>query len=231
MRHWIVYFLTFVFLHGTEGHALQVGYSFAITTTYASGDPFPARIDQNFIEPDTGFFQVENTGETTFTGLIGTIAISSFAGDLSWSSPTLALAPGESASVAIPDDSSAVGGFNGPYYFYRPGVEITLNGTVSDATGSETVDLLIADRDIHSGIPRTDPFGLTSDSFVLQGGDPWGFNNGDAYAVAQADGVATLSQAVNEPAPAVLLTLPVACLASTRLLRGRRRAAIECVPA
>lgn len=202
------------------GHATPIGYAFTVTTAYANGDPFADRIDQNFNEPDDGFFQVADTGDTSFEGVIGTIAVSSFAGDLSWVSGGLVLVPGASVSVAIPDDSSAVGGFNGPYYFYRPGVEIYIRGTVSDGTFSEPVDLLIADRDIHSGIPRTDPFGLVSDSFVLQGGDPWGFNNADTYALAQAYGVAVLSEPAPEPSSLALLAT-----AGTLLLCAYRRSA------
>jgi hypothetical protein len=199
----------------TYGRGTQIGYALQITTAYANGDPFPDRIDQNFTEPDTGFFQVANTGGSTFSGTIGTIAVSSFAGDLSWLSGTVTLAPGASVSVAIPDDSSAVGGFNGPYYFYRPGIEITLQGTVATAAGSESVNLLAADRDIQSGVFATDPFGLVTDSFVLQGGDPWGFNNGDAFALAQAYGAYTFSQPAPEPASALLLAAGLAgCLAA-----------------
>ena len=86
-----------------------------------------------------------------------------------------------------------MGGFNGPAYDYRPGVEITLNGTMSNGPLVEAVALLVTDANIHSGVARTDAFGLTSDSFVLQGGDPWGFQNDDAFALSQADGVDVFS--------------------------------------
>ena len=190
---------SFLPISTNQAFSIELGYNFVLTTAYSVGDPFKNQIDTNFIEPDTGFFQVANLGSSTFSGVIGTIAVSSFAGDLSWKSSPLVLAPGASVSVGIPDDSSAVGGFNGPYYFYRPGVEITLQGIVSNETGTEPVDLLVADRDIHSGHVRSDPFSLLSDSFVLQGGDPWGFNNGNDYALSQAYGVDVLSQPVPEP--------------------------------
>ncbi len=199
----------------------ELGYNFAVTTAYSFGDPFQNEIDSNFIEPDTGFFRVANSGASTFSGVIGTIAVSSFAGDLSWQSNPLVLAPGASVSVGIPDDSSAVGGFNGPYYFYRPGVEITLQGVVSDAFGTEPVNLLVADRDIHSGIVQTDPFGLSSDSFVLQGGDPWGFNNGDAYALSQPFGMYVFSQPIPEPGTSPLL-LSWLMLGACHVMTSRR---------
>ena len=96
--------------------AAAVGYSITVTTAYAAGDPFLNRIDQSFVEPMTGYFQIENTGDTTFSGIIGTIAVSSFAGDLSFTSGSISLIPGASVSVAIPDNSDDVGGFNGPFY-------------------------------------------------------------------------------------------------------------------
>jgi hypothetical protein len=194
--------------------AAVVGYSITVTTAYAAGDPFPNRIDNSFTEPQTGYFQIENTGDTTFSGVIGDIAVSSFAGDLSFTSGSLILPPDASVSVAIPDNSDDVGGFNGPYYYYRPGVEITLDGTISDGALSEPVSLLVADADIHSDVPRTDGFGLTSDSFVLQGGDPWGFQNSDAFALSQADGVYTFSQSVPEPRSVLLLAAAALTIAA-----------------
>ncbi len=214
----------------TPGRSTQIGYVLQVTTAYSNGDPFPNRIDQNFNEPDDGFFQVANAGDSTFVGTVATIAVSSFAGDLSWQSGTVVLAPGQSVSVAMPDDSAAVGGFNGPYYYYRPGVEITLQGTASSASGTEDVDLLVADRDIQSGVYLTDPFGLVTDSFVLQGGDPWGFDTPNAFKLSQADGTYTFSQPAPEPGSALLLATGLAgCLAtgarSSRQSRGRRRTA------
>jgi hypothetical protein len=201
-----------------DAKAAAVGYSITVTTAYSAGDPFPNRIDQSFVEPMTGYFQIENTGDTTFSGIIGTIAVSSFAGDLSFTSAPTSLLPGASVSVAIPDNSEDVGGFNGPFYYLRPGVEITLNGTMSDGPLSETVDLLVADADIHSGVPRVDTFGLTTDSFVLQGGDPWGFQNADAFALSQTDGIYGFTQPVPEPASA-----PILATALTVVVISRRR--------
>jgi hypothetical protein len=90
-------------------------FDYFVTTAYSSGDPFPNRIDNSFTEPQTGYFQIENTGGTTFSGVVGTIAVSSFAGDLSFTSGSIILPPGASISIAIPDNSDDVGGFNGPY--------------------------------------------------------------------------------------------------------------------
>jgi hypothetical protein len=212
MRVVFVLLAMYLALYPIPGRATAVGYSLTITTTFSAGDPFPNRIDSAFTEPETGYFQVANTGDTTFNGVIGTIAVSVFAGDLSFTSGSLVLTPGESVSVAIPDESSAVGGFNGPAYFYRPGVEITLTGTMSNGAVSEAIDLLVADRDIQSGVDRTDQYGLTSDSFVLQGGDPWGFQNVDSYALSLADGVYTFSETVPEPGSFALLAAGLCAL-------------------
>ena len=203
----------------TLGECTAVGYSITITTAYADGNPFPNQIDTAvWSEPDTGYIQIVNTGETTFSGVAGTIAVSATSGDLSLESAPLVLAPGAEISIAMWYDSANVGGFNGPAYDYRPGVEIYLDGSISDPLGSEPVDLLVADRDIHSGVPRTDDRGLTSDSFVLQGGDPWGFYPGSDFALSQAEGVYVFSQTVSEPRSA-------ACLAAglVPLFAARRR--------
>jgi hypothetical protein len=201
------------------GQAAVVGYSITITTAYATADPFPNRLDQAFTESDTGYLQVANMGDSTFLGVAGTIAVSAFAGDLSFTSGSIVLPPGGSMSIAIPDDASDVGGFKGPAFYFRPGVEIALNGTVTDGLLSQAVSLLVADADIHSGVFRVDPFGLTSDSFVLQGGDPWGFDPGDDYELGQANGLYVFAQTVPEPGSAVILAAGL--LLVTCLHRGR----------
>jgi hypothetical protein len=189
--------------------AHPVGYSLTVSTAYAVADPFPDRIDSAFVEPGTGYFQIQNSGSTVFTGTIGDIAISAFAGDLSFRSALLTLAPGQSVSVAIPFNSANVGGFNGEAYLYRPGVEITLDGEVSDGSSADAVSLLVADRDIHSGVWRTDQYTLTSDSFVLQGGDPWGFDTGVEYATSLASGTYVFAQSAPEPGSLAILTTAV----------------------
>jgi hypothetical protein len=199
-----------------RGTAAPVGYALSIATAYALSDPFPNRIDFAFVEPDTGYLQIANTGESTFSGSVGTIAVSVFAGDLSFVASGIVLAPGDSISIAMPYDASDVGGFNGPAYFARPGVEIWLRGFVSLGGRSEAVDLLVADANIHSGVVRIAPSGLRSDSFVLQGGDPWGFDPGDAFELSQAQGHYVFRQAAPEPAGLAIFTLPLALLVALR---------------
>ena len=204
-----------VLLPGT-GSAAPVGYGISIATAYALSDPFPNRIDSAFIEPDTGYLQITNTGNTTFVGSVGTVAVSAFAGDLSFTATGIVLAPGYSISIAMPDDSSDVGGFNGPAFQSRPGIEIWLRGFVTDGSGTQAVNLSVADADIHSGAIRVAPSGLLTDSFVLQGGDPWGFDPGDAFELSQAQGKFVFQQAAPEPGDLLLLALPIGLLVSLR---------------
>ena len=200
------------------GSAAAVGYAIAIATAYAPSNPFPNRIDNAYTEPDTGYLQIANTGPTTFIGSVGTTAVSVFAGDLSFAASGIVLAPGDSISIAMPDDSSNVGGYNGPAYFFRPGVIVWLRGFVSSGSGTEAVDLAVADADIHSGVVRRAPSGLLTDSFVLQGGDPWGFDTGDAFELSQAQGAYVFQQAVPEPGGLAFLAVPISLL----VLRRRR---------
>ena len=214
-----IFFLAMVALLPSVAIAAPVGYALAITTAYALGDPFPNRIDNAFTEPDTGYLQIANTGNTTFIGSVGTDAVSAFAGDLSFSASGIVLAPGDSISIAIPFDASNVGGFNGPAYQARPGILIWMRGFVAAGALTEAISLAVADADIHSGMVRLDPLGLLTDSFVLQGGDPWGFDTGDAFEGSQAQGIFVFQQAAPEPAGLALFALPLAAL----IARRRRR--------
>ncbi len=197
--------------------AVPLAYEITLTTAYATANPFPNRVDSFYIEPDTGFLRIANTGPTAFRGTIRTIAVSAFAGDLSFTLPNTTLAAGHSISIAMAFDSSDVGGYNGPAYFYRPGIQIYLSGVMTDGTDTMAVDLMVADRDIHSGVYRTTPSGLTTDSFVLQGGDPWGFDPGDAFELSQANGTFVFRNPVPAP-PATPLLLGLLGLFS---IKGR----------
>ena len=214
-----IFFLAIVALLPCVAIAAPVGYALTVTTAYALGDPFPNRIDNAFTEPDTGYLQIANTGNTTFIGSVGTDAVSAFAGDLSFSASGIVLAPGDSISIAIPFDASNVGGFNGPAYQARPGILIWMRGFVAAGALTEAISLAVADADIHSGMVRLDPLGLLTDSFVLQGGDPWGFDTGDAFESSQAQGIFVFQQAAPEPAGLALFGLPLAALIAHRRRR------------
>lgn len=212
------------------GHAAPIGYSITITTAYAASDPFPNQINDVWTEPDTGYIQIANTGDTIFSGVVGTIAVSNFAGDLSGQSGIVVLGSGATVSVAIPDRSRSAGGFNGAYDWPQPGIEIYLDGTISDGTSSETVALMVADADIHSGVPFTDQHGAVSDSYVLQGGDPLGLDNdaisditGQLAVLNLADGVFTFTETVPEPGTqGMLATASLTLIAVRRRLRPHR---------
>lgn len=203
-------------------------YQFDLTTAFAAADPFPNRLDTLFTEPRTGYIQIVNAGPGDFHGIVRTVAHSSIAGDLGFDDQNAFIPAGGSVSIAIADDSSDVGGFNGPAYNFNPGVIIYLEGTVSDSTGLGLVKVAAQDLDIHSGVLRTDDNGLETDNFVLQGGDPFGFQNSPAFELSQAWGHDTLQGlAMPEPGSAWSLTVPLAALLLARWRRwqnGRVRA-------
>src|SRR3954454_116516 len=222
----------FLLLWPVTTHATPNGYTLTITTAFAyanddAGDPFPNRIDHVYTGAATGFFQVALTGEATFSGVIGTIAVAgySWVTDMSYRSNPLVLGPGGSVSVAIPYDSSSVGGFNGPIYNYRPGVEIYLDGWLTDGTNTQPFNLLVADRDIHSGVwlaylVKDWPV-RWSDSFVLQGGDPWGWDTDKSISTSLAHGIYQVSGTVAEPGSLATLAAALLALAPARRLSPR----------
>jgi hypothetical protein len=170
---------------GAVAQAAPFGYTLDITTGYGFSNPFGGTpLNGNLQNPDTGFVQVKNNGTTTFTGTFGTTALSQFGGDFSFSA-AVTLASGQAASIAIGDEASNVGGFNGPFGSPQPGVTVYLNGFIN---ATEAVSLSVDDSNIHSGAPRSGCDGISSDSYVLQGGAPTGCDNGDDFEVSQAQG-------------------------------------------
>src|SRR5262249_10081769 len=91
-------------------------------------------------------------------------------------------------------ESSNQGGYGGPTGSTQNGVTIFLNGTVSLGSNSEAVSLSVFDKDVHSGSFRTNPFGVSLDNYVLQGGDPLRRDTGDACEDTQAPGHFTFSE-------------------------------------
>jgi hypothetical protein len=87
---------------------------------------------------------------------------------------------------------------------------------VGNINGTEAVSLSVFDKDIHSGVPRTNPFGVTLDNYILQGGDLFGRDTGDGYETTQAPGTFTFFEAASstpEPASLTLLGLGIAGMA------------------
>jgi hypothetical protein len=193
-------------LAGSQANA-QVGYKLDVTTEYLFFPSLPAGatfLGGGVASPDTAYFVITNNGASTFTGTIGDLAVSSGGTDYSFSMPVI-LAPGASDSVAIGPEASNAGGFNGPFGSVQPGVQILLNGAITNG-GSEAVSLSVSDPSIHSGVFQTNVFGVTLDNYVLQGGDPLGRDNGDTFELAQAFGHFEFFQAaVPEPGSVALL--------------------------
>ena len=73
MRNASLLLTTVLCLVSAAAKAGPVGYALSIATAYALADPFPNRIDGAFTEPDTGYLEIANTGDSTFTGDLGTI--------------------------------------------------------------------------------------------------------------------------------------------------------------
>src|SRR5205823_8080603 len=139
--------------------------------------------------PDTGFIRITNSGPSTFSGLIGFIAEGGNGVDYS-QLYSVTLNPGDHVSLSINNESSNQGGYNG-----FSGAEFMMSGMVSLGANSQSVFLSIFDRDIHSGSPRTNPYGVTLDNFILQGGDSFGRDTGDGYETTQAPGPFQFAQA------------------------------------
>ena len=205
--------------------ATPVGYQFDGLAFYQDGnasDLSPLALYN--ASPDTGFFRISNNGASTFTGTIGQVAVSSGGVDRSFTVP-VTLNPGAGITLSTSEESSNFGGWNGPGGDLgnpQPGIKIVMSGTVSLGPNSEPVDLSIFDKDIHSPVVLTNPFGVDLDNYILQGGDPFGRDTGDAFEETRnrenrSPGPFQFLEAVPEPASDLLMAVGAAVL-----LVGRR---------
>jgi hypothetical protein len=145
-----------------------------LTTNYAFGTPGD-NLNGFLGSPDTGFFRIANTGTGTFVGMVSDVAVSP-GGDFSSGPFAVTLAPGQTVALAVGPESSNVGGFNGTNPdASNVGAILNVAGTI----GSCAIDVSFNDSQFHSGVPRTNPFGVTLDNYVIQGGDPFGRDTGD----------------------------------------------------
>ena len=196
-------------LSAGAAHA-QVGYTLDVTTSYSGGfvpDAGPVG------SPDTGFATFTNNGTTVFVGNLVLDGTSPGQGHLN-TTLAVTLNPGDSKTLTLSDESSNQGGWNNPGGGNPDnGIEISFVGTVG---GTELVNLSVFDKDVHSGAPRTNPFGVTLDNYVLQGGDPIGRDTGDGYEETQASGHFEFFEA-----PAGIATpLPASAWGGLALLSG-----------
>jgi hypothetical protein len=175
-----------------------VGYKFDAVAMYQSGAPADLCCGAPAGAPETGFVTIMNNGSSTFIGTIGFNGAGAQPGTVSYG--PLTLNPGDHSSFSFDPESSDAGGFTWPPGTTpETGVQFFMNGTVDNGTSSETVDLAIYDQDIHSNTFTTNPFGVTLDNFILQGGDSLGRDTGDAYELSQAPGPFEFFQAATSP--------------------------------
>ena len=177
--------------------AMAASYKIDVATHYSFSTPSGTYnfADMGGPSPDTGFAIFTNSGTSTFSGTVGLNSVAGGGFNYSYAH-VLTLTPGQSAVFAVNSESSNVGGFNGPTGSTQNGVEMYLNGSFD---GDAPVLLSVFDKDVHSGVFQTNPFGVSLDNYVLQGGDPFGRDTGDAFEVVQADGHFQFISVVPEP--------------------------------
>jgi len=164
-------------------HAGPVGYTLDVTAIYIFGSPsgtFKYTVGPTG-SPDTSFLIFTNNGASTFSGTFQLSATG-------WTTQSITgtLAPGEQAWLSLTNESSNYGGFNGGSP--QLGMLFDFSGTISLGLASEAASGNVYDSQIHSGVFATNPYGVTLDNYVMQGGDPYGRDTGDSFEVAQAAG-------------------------------------------
>jgi hypothetical protein len=169
-----------------------VGYQLDLTSSYGNGGV------------DSGFLTVTNNGNSTFTGDVALLANGTTIND----AQNTILAAGQSITLQAGPDSSDVGGFNlDPSGGASGGIQVVLNGTVTNGTASEAVNLSVYDKDIHSGTFQTNPENVFLDNYVLEGGDPFGANPGRVYEESQPSGHYTFAEIVPDVTQNFTLTV------------------------
>lgn len=196
-----------------------LGYSLTGTTQYTAGCGAASATVGICGGPDTGWLSITNTGASAF---VGTATLSGVAPSQTINLSIVgALNPGESWVFNAGPESSNQGGFNKQGGALPDlGLLFSLNGMIDG--GALVVS--ISDADIHSGVIRTNPFGVDVDSYVLQGGDPFGRDTQDAFEESQAPGRFVFSARPDNTVPEpTSIGLALAALAAMGAVRRRRR--------
>ena len=171
--------------------ATSVSYALRVTTLYEYG--VSDHVAGPSGSPETGFARFTNVGISTLSGTF-TLRGTAPNGGYHETAYVGSIAPNANlGSLSISYESSNDGGYNKVAGQQDRGIEIRFDGTATVGSISSELHLEVFDADVHSGVLRTNPFGVSTDAYVLQGGDPYGRDTGDAYELSQADGVYTWS--------------------------------------
>jgi VPDSG-CTERM motif len=168
---------------GAASYDLQVTVGYAFGGTSSSGTYSGS--------PDTGFVTIANIGTSSFTGtftLAGTANVGSSVND---TSGLFTLTTGNSWTLLAGPEGSNQGGFNGTL-----GLLLSIIGTFA---GCGPIDFTVNDSNIHSGVFATNPFGVSLDNYILQGGDPLGRDTGDGFETSQAHAVFDVTCSTSVP--------------------------------
>jgi HYR domain len=141
--------------------------------------------------PDSGFVIIKNNGPANVTGEFRLDGVAGGGTDVhETSGPGWVLAPGASFRLEAGPEGSNQGGFNKVCGGPENGLLLSINAS------SDGLPIVFQkfDKDIHSGVARdvhASPSALLSgtpllsDSYILQGGDPFGGDTGDPFETTQ----------------------------------------------
>src|SRR6266496_3049282 len=129
-------------------------------------------------DPDSGFVIISNNGPAPFVGELRLDGVSGegVSGHIEvhdTSGPGFVLAPGSSFRLEAGPESSNFGGYgknqddSDPEGLPDDGLQLSIVG----ASDGCAINFQVLDKNIHSGTLRENPFGVTLDNYILQGGD------------------------------------------------------------
>lgn len=191
---------------------VDVGYSFNVSGIGGTASP------------DSAWARFTNVGASSFNGSItATGAAASGPGNDVNGVFSGILNPGDNAFFVMGPESSNQGGFNKVSGNPDNGIQLALNGTFTLGVDSAAAAHSIFDKDIHSGVFRTNPFGVTLDNYIMQGGDPFGRDTGDDYEVAQTPAAFHWAHSVQGSVPEPSLVVLALSVLSGGLISLRRR--------